>query len=150
MSAYPIRSASKQLPHKFIASTEAVAQPIDDLAVVVDGRSISIEADRLRRHRTLAAKGRRVWRVPRAEILQKARLPVSSLSFAGGFTGGCGFSYVEAIADARQAINQARILGAKNVIMVSGSQNGHTVRHSRRMVVDALKELGDSRGRRSD
>ncbi len=77
-----------------------------------------------------------------AEVLQKARLPVSSLSFAGGFTGGCGFSYVDAVADAKQAIEEARVLGAANVIMVSGSQNGHTGRHSRRMVVDAMRELG--------
>ena len=76
------------------------------------------------------------------EMLRRAHLAVSSLSFAGGFTGGCGFSYLEAIADGRQAIQQAVALGADNVIMVGGSQNGHTVRHSRRMVVDAMRELG--------
>ena len=81
-----------------------------------------------------------------AEYLHRHRLSVSSLSFAGGFTGGCGFSYLEAIADCRQAIEQARILGARNVVVVGGSQNGHTVRHSRRLVVDALKELGDAAG----
>lgn len=81
-----------------------------------------------------------------AEMLQRARLPVSSLSFAGGFTGGCGFSYLEAIADGRQAIQQAQILGASHVIMVGGSRNGHTVRHSRRMVVDGMRELADLAG----
>ena len=79
-----------------------------------------------------------------AEMLQKARLSVSSLSFAGGFTGGCGFSFLEAMADSRQAIEQAQILGADNVIMVGGSQNGHTVGHSRRLVVDAMRTLGDA------
>ena len=79
-----------------------------------------------------------------AEMLQKAKVSVSSLSFAGGFTGGCGFSYLEAIDDGLQAINQAKIIGAKNVIMVGGSQNGHTVRHSRRMVIDGLRILGDA------
>ena len=78
-----------------------------------------------------------------AEMLQRARLGVASLSFAGGFTGGCGFSYLEAIADSRQAIKEAAVLGAKNVIVVGGSKNGHTARHSRRLVVDALRELGD-------
>lgn len=78
-----------------------------------------------------------------AEMLQKARLAVSSLSFAGGFTGGCGYSYLEAIADSRQAIKEAGIVGAKNVIVVGGSKNGHTTRHCRRLVVDALRELGD-------
>jgi sugar phosphate isomerase/epimerase len=76
-----------------------------------------------------------------AEMLQKAKLSVSSLSFAGGFTGGCGFSYLEAIDDGRQAIALAKTIGAKNVIVVGGSRNGHTIRHSRRMVVDALREL---------
>lgn len=81
-----------------------------------------------------------------AELLARARLSVSSLSFAGGFTGGCGFSYLEAIADCRQAIEQAKILGARTVVVVGGSQNGHTVRHSRRLVVDGLKELSDAAG----
>ncbi len=78
-----------------------------------------------------------------AEMLQRAKLSVSSLSFAGGFTGGCGFSYVDAIADCRQAIDQATILGAKQIVVVGGSQNGHTVRHSRRLVVEAMRQLGD-------
>jgi sugar phosphate isomerase/epimerase len=78
-----------------------------------------------------------------AAMLEEERISVSSLSFAGGFTGGCGLSYLEAIADGRQAIAQASVLGAKNLIMVGGSQNGHTVRHSRRMVVDGLRILGD-------
>ena len=78
-----------------------------------------------------------------ADLLQESRLNVSSLSFAGAFTGGRGFSFLESIADGKQAIAQARILGAENVIVVGGAQNGHTARHSRRMVVDALRELGD-------
>lgn len=79
-----------------------------------------------------------------ADLLQEARLPVASLSFAGGFTGGCGFSYLDAIEDGRQAIAQASTLGAENLIVVGGSQNGHTDRHARRLVVDALRELGES------
>jgi sugar phosphate isomerase/epimerase len=79
-----------------------------------------------------------------AEALTRARLEVSSLSFAGGFTGGCGFSYVEAVADGRLAIEQARTVGARTVVVVGGSTNGHTVRHSHRLVRDGLKELRDS------
>lgn len=78
-----------------------------------------------------------------AEALNRARLQAASLSFAGGFTGGCGFSYLEAVADGRDAIEQARIVGAKNVIMVGGSTNGHTLRHSHRLVIDGLRELAD-------
>ena len=81
-----------------------------------------------------------------ADLLQEHGLFASSLSFAGGFTGSCGFTYLEALADARRAIAQARILGAEQVIMVTGSRNNHTIRHSRRNVVDALRELGDAAG----
>jgi sugar phosphate isomerase/epimerase len=76
-----------------------------------------------------------------AEMLQRAKLSVSSLSFAGGFTGGFGFTYKEALEDGHLAIEQARAVGCKNIVVVSGARHGHTVRHSRRMVVDALRDL---------
>lgn len=82
-----------------------------------------------------------------AEALNRARLQVSSLSFAGGFTGGCGFSYLEAVADGRHGIEQARMVGAKTVIMVGGSTNGHTTRHSQRLVIDGLRQLADDAAR---
>jgi len=78
------------------------------------------------------------------EGLARARLEVSSLSFAGGFTGGCGFSYLEAIADGELAIEQARTVGARTLVIVGGSTNGHTVRHSQRLVKDGLRQLADS------
>lgn len=78
-----------------------------------------------------------------ADLLHEYNLKASSLSFAGAFTGGRGFSYLEAIADGNEAIRQAQIVGAENVIVVGGSQNGHTNRHCRRMVVDAMRALGD-------
>ena len=78
-----------------------------------------------------------------ADLLRETGMRVSSLSFAGGFTGSCGFSYLEAIADGRQAIAQANQVGADNLIVIGGAQNGHTDRHSRRMVVDGLRALGD-------
>lgn len=78
------------------------------------------------------------------DALGRARLQASSLSFAGGFTGGCGFSYLEAIADGELAIEQAQTVGAKTLVMVGGSTNGHTVRHSQRLVKDGLRQLADS------
>ena len=78
-----------------------------------------------------------------AEMLTRARLPVSSLSFTGGFTGGCGLSYLDAIEDGRQAIDQAEAVGAKTVIVVGGSRNGHTIRHSQRLVVEGIQRLAD-------
>ena len=82
-----------------------------------------------------------------ADLLQEYDLKASSLSFVGAFTGGRGFSYLESVADGLQAIEQARILGVENVIVVGGAQNGHTNRHSRRMVIDAMRKLGDVAGK---
>ena len=78
-----------------------------------------------------------------ADVIREADLGVSSLSFAGGFTGRNGFSYRDAVADARDAICEAELLGAENLIVVSGARNHHTIRHSRRLVVDALSELSE-------
>ena len=78
-----------------------------------------------------------------AKLIRNAGLQVSSLSFAGGFTGMNGFSYADAIADARDAIVDAATLGARNLIVVSGTRNGHTVNHSRRCLRNALAELAD-------
>ena len=81
-----------------------------------------------------------------AELIRDAGLGVSSLSFAGGFTGLHGLSHADAMADARDAISDAAVLGAENLIVVSGTRNGHTHRHSRRLLVDALCELADFAG----
>jgi len=78
-----------------------------------------------------------------AEMIQKSKLAVSSLSFAGGFTGSCGYSYLDAIADGCEAVDQAQVLGARNLVVVSGSQNGHTARHANRMVIDGVRTLAD-------
>ena len=83
-----------------------------------------------------------------AELIRDTGLGVSSLSFAGGFTGMNGMSYDDAIADARDAIADAELLGAENLIVVSGTRNGHTIRHSRRLLVDALSQLADFAGSR--
>jgi sugar phosphate isomerase/epimerase len=83
-----------------------------------------------------------------AEVIRDTGLGVSSLSFVGGFTGVNGLSYEDAIADARDAITDAELLGAENVIVVSGTRNGHTIRHSRRLLVDALSRLADFAGLR--
>lgn len=78
-----------------------------------------------------------------ADVLRDASVGVASLSFAGGFTGRNGFSYEDAVADARDAICEAQLLGAENLIVVSGPRNNHTVRHSRRLLTDALNELSE-------
>jgi len=78
-----------------------------------------------------------------ADVIRDAEVGVASLSFAGGFTGRNGFSFQDALADARDAIREAELLGAENVIVVGGARNHHTIRHSRRLVADALRELSE-------
>lgn len=78
-----------------------------------------------------------------ADVIREADVGVSSLSFAGGFTGRHGFSFQDALADARDAICEAELLGAENLIVVSGARNYHTIRHSRRLLTEALRELSE-------
>ena len=92
-----------------------------------------------------------VWRPKLAEfgeergidLIGESGLAVSSVSWAGGFTGSNGHSYDESVDDARDAIRVAGKLNAECVAIVSGSRAGHTVRHARRLLVGALQELGD-------
>lgn len=80
------------------------------------------------------------------ETVRNSSLAVSSLSFVGGFTGRNGFSFEDAMADGRDAILDAQQLGAENVIVVGGPRNWHTIRHSRRLLVAALRELSEFAG----
>lgn len=81
-------------------------------------------------------------------VLNEFGVKPASLSWAGGFTGSLGFSYEEALEDARDAVRQAIRFGAETVVMLTGSQNGHTARHCRRTVKDALLMLADEAGDR--
>lgn len=82
------------------------------------------------------------------EALDESGLSVSSLSWAGGFTGAQGISLADALDDAREAIAAAAALKAPTLVVVGGGRGGHTVRHSQRLVVKALQELGDFAGER--
>ena len=75
------------------------------------------------------------------ELIRESGLEVSSLCWAGGFTGANGQSYQEALDDARDAIRVAGQLGASALVVVSGARNSHTANHARRLLIDALKRL---------
>ena len=77
------------------------------------------------------------------ELIRDSGLSVSSVSWAGGFTGSNGHSFREAIDDARDAIRVAGALNADCLVIVSGSRAGHTANHARRLLTDALDMLGD-------
>lgn len=76
-----------------------------------------------------------------AELLRAQEMRVSNLLWAGGFTGSDGHSYHEAVADAKDAIHLAQALGSPCLVLYSGSRNGHTLSHARRLFATALREL---------
>ncbi len=77
------------------------------------------------------------------ELVRDLELAVSSLSWAGGFTGANGESFYDAVDDARQAVHLAGALNAECLVLVSGPQCGHIGSHARRLVVDAIKALAE-------
>jgi len=75
------------------------------------------------------------------ELLDEFGLRVSSVSWAGGFTGSDGRSISDAIEDALEAIRLTRELNCQTLVLMVGSRDGHTRKHAARMVRSALKEL---------
>jgi sugar phosphate isomerase/epimerase len=68
-------------------------------------------------------------------------LAVSSLAWAGGFTGSEGRTYRESLLDAVEAIETTASLGAACLVVHSGPRHGHTHNHAKRIFTDALHEL---------
>jgi len=111
----------------------------------------SFEEDVLHyRRRGFEAMG--VWRYKLAEFgeekavdfLQEQGMRVSSLHWAGGFTGSDGRTYNESLHDAFEAIEQAAALNAGCLVILTGSRGGHTKKHSRRILRDALTQLSEA------
>ncbi len=78
------------------------------------------------------------------ELLREKSLSVSSLQWAGGFTGSDGRSYREAMYDALDAIELAAMIGARTLVVLTGSRSGHTKSHARRLITTALRELAEA------
>jgi sugar phosphate isomerase/epimerase len=75
------------------------------------------------------------------ELLAESRLGVSSLFFAGGFTGSDGRSTEESVDDAAEALRLAADVGARCLTLFAGGRNNHTFRHSKRLLRIALDKL---------
>ncbi len=76
-----------------------------------------------------------------AELIADAGLAVSSLQWAGGFTGSDGRSHDDSLRDARSAIGTAELLAAGSLIIHSGARGAHTFNHARRLFRQALDRL---------
>ena len=74
------------------------------------------------------------------DMLYDSSLTVSSLNWAGGFTGSDGRSYIDAIDDAVDAISLASKLNAETLIVHPGARNNHTNTHAFRLE-SALAQL---------
>lgn len=83
-----------------------------------------------------------------AELLTDSNVRATSVAWAGGFTGSTGLSFNEAVDDAREAIQLAARCRADCVHIACGGRRGHTINHARRLVIDALRRLGDDAGQR--
>lgn len=68
-------------------------------------------------------------------------MQVSSLLWAGGFTGSDGRSLEECIQDATDALRNAAALEAGCLELIAGGRNNHTFRHADRLLRLALDEL---------
>ena len=75
------------------------------------------------------------------ELIADCGLKVSSLLWAGGFTGSDGRSFKDSVEDAHEAVRLAAQMQAECLIVHSGSRAGHTHNHARRLLTNALKDL---------
>ena len=75
------------------------------------------------------------------DLLHESRLAVSSLLWAGGFTGSDGRTHRDSVEDAREAIRLAATMKAACLVVYTGGRGGHTHNHARRLIKSAIKEL---------
>ena len=90
-----------------------------------------------------------LWRKKIAEIgesaaveaVRKSGLDVTTLSYAGGFSGSAGLQFREALEDGYDALFTAAACGARTLIVSPGARARYTERHEFRLVTQAIREL---------
>ena len=75
------------------------------------------------------------------DLLFEMKMSVSSVNWAGGFTGSDGRSFVDSVEDAKEAIQFAGLVDADCLVLHSGGMNGHTDRHAYRIFEHAIDSL---------
>lgn len=78
------------------------------------------------------------------DLLFEMKMKVSSIHWAGGFTGQEGRKFVDAVDDGIGAVQLAAQVGADCLIVHPGGQNGHTDRHARRIFCSAIDNLAQA------
>jgi hypothetical protein len=82
-------------------------------------------------------------------VLNDAGIRVSSLGYAGGFTGSLRLSFEDAVDDAARAVDQAIELSARSLIMLPGSQALHIRKHAEQSIRMGLQMALSHAGQRS-
>lgn len=77
------------------------------------------------------------------ELLRDSGLRVSSLSYAGGFTGSFGLRFKDAIDETKYALSLAGQLRAGCVTLLSGSKEKYTTKHAARLLRSGIKKVLD-------
>jgi sugar phosphate isomerase/epimerase len=75
------------------------------------------------------------------EAVRRSGLDVTTLSYAGGFSGSAGLQFREALDDGYDALFTAAAVGARTLIVSPGSRARYTARHEFRLVTQAIREL---------
>lgn len=75
------------------------------------------------------------------DLLATSSLEVSSVLWAGGFTGSDGRSFRESIKETIHALRVSAAVEAGCLVLYTGGRNNHTLRHANRLVQTALDEL---------
>jgi hypothetical protein len=75
------------------------------------------------------------------EVLGDFGIGISSLGFAGGFTGTMGQTFEHAADDVRRATDIASQLNARFLVVLPGNQGLHTYNHAERTVRLAMMDL---------
>lgn len=104
------------------------------------------ELEHLTRH---GIDGVGLWRTKLSDIgvatarslLGRYRCRVSSLQWAGGFTGSDGRNFRESVDDAIDAIETAAAVGARVLVIHTGCRGGHTLGHAHRLLREACEAL---------
>lgn len=74
-------------------------------------------------------------------LLNRSPLRVSSLGWAGGFTGDHDQTFHDAVEEATDVVLLASAIGAQAVHLLSGTVGGHIQSHARRLLIEGLQEL---------
>lgn len=78
------------------------------------------------------------------DLLCERGIQVSSLSWAGGFTGQHGISIRETLHDSGAALDSAAALGAPYLLVVTGTRAGHSRNHVRRLLTEQLSIVAEN------